>query len=138
MKGTRLQLENVDFRVDQERARCSADVLLQLDMFEYTGHFEAGIEEPPLRVIATATFDAINKALSASVGKTMEVALCTVGRMDPVFMDLPIFIVIVDVKLGERMVKPAGAVIAEHYDAYYAAAAASLDAVNRIVEKMLI
>ena len=67
----------------------------------------------------------------------MEITLRVAEEMQPLFMDMPMFIVIVDVVIGERTLKPAGAVIAEHEDCYYAAAAASLDSINRLVEHML-
>jgi hypothetical protein len=116
-----------------------AKVQLNLGLREFIAQIEVNGKGPEaeMHAVALATFAATNEALHASVGVTLEISLRAVEEMRPVYMDQPMFVVVVDVRFGERLLKPAGAVIADHEDYYYAAAAASLDAINRLVDRLL-
>jgi hypothetical protein len=135
----RLQLEEVDFSLNRNAGKRYANVQLNLGGREYIGNYEVSGDDlqAEMHSVAMATFTATNQALSYTVGLTLNITLRAVEEMRPVFMDQPMFVVVVDVAFGERLLKPAGAVIAEHEDCYYATAAASLDAINRLVDKLL-
>jgi hypothetical protein len=135
----RLQLEEVDFSLNRNAGKRYANVQLNLGGREYIGNYEVSGDDlqAEMHSVAMATFTATNQALSFTVGLTLNITLRAVEEMRPVFMDQPMFVVVVDVAFGERLLKPAGAVIAEHEDCYYATAAASLDAINRLVDKLL-
>src|SRR5438552_17368787 len=130
----RLQLVNVDFSVNRSEGKRYANVQLKLITHEFIGHCEVTGNDlaAEMHAVSLATFAATSQALAARVGVTLDITLRAVEEMRPVFMDQPMFIVVVDVAFGERLLKPAGAVIAEHEDCYYATAAASLDAINRL------
>lgn len=137
MKGTRLQLRKVDFHLNYDANKCRASVQLRLGKEEFLSHYEADINEFPLRVIALATFAAVNEALRAKIDMTIEISLRVVEEMHPMFMEKSLFVVIVEIVAGKFTFKPTGAVVADSHDAHRATAAAALDSVNRLVHHLL-
>lgn len=132
---TRLQLKKVEFSAEDAGQR--AGVLLKLGSKEYRGDFEAGADDSALRIIAEATFIAVNRALGENVGMSVDVTLKVAEELKPIFMEKSLFIVIVDVQAGSFNYKPTGAVVAENKDAYRATAAAALDSLNRLIQHIL-
>jgi hypothetical protein len=129
VSASRLQLKKVDFHTKETTA--IATVSLRLGASEYVSHYEASKEESPLRSIALATFGAVNEALRDTANMTVEINLRVAEEMHPIFMAKSLFIVIVDVKAGTF------AVVADSNDGFRATAAAALDALNRLVQRLL-
>jgi hypothetical protein len=134
---TRLHLKRVDFNSNADTRKCRASVYLRLGANEFLSHYEANIDEPPLRVVALATFAAVNQALKDTVSMSIEITLRVAEELHPNFMAKSLFIVIVDVVAGTFSFKPTGAVVADHEDAYRATAAAALDSLNRLIQHLL-
>ncbi len=137
MSKTRVQLKKVEFLENEENNKYQAAVLLKLGANEFIGEHQADSTESPLKVIALATFDGVNKALQNSVNLSLKISLRVAEEMRPVYMTKSLFVVIVDVVAGTFSFKPTGAVVAEPHEAYRATAAAALDSLNRLIQHLL-
>ncbi len=137
MSKNRLQLRRVEFTENEEANTHQATILLRLGAVDYIGQYEAERSESPLKVIALATFDGVNKALLSSINLTLKITLRVAEEMKPAYMTKSLFVVIVDVIAGTFSFKPTGAVVAEAKEAYRATAAAALDSLNRLIQHLL-
>jgi hypothetical protein len=129
----RLQLRRVEVITDPISGKTSATVSLGINNFEHQGYYESSNMESELRIIALATFEAINQVLEEHIDLSLETKLLVVEEMRPVFLEKSLFVVIVDVVAGTFAFKPTGAVVAEHQEAQRAIAAAALDSLNRLI-----
>ncbi len=137
MSKNRLQLRRVEFTENEEANTHQATILLRLGAIDYIGQYEAERTESPLKVIALATFEGVNKALLSSINLTLKITLRVAEEMKPAYMTKSLFVVIVDVIAGTFSFKPTGAVVAEPKEAYRATAAAALDSLNRLIQHLL-
>lgn len=137
MSKSRVQLRKVEFIEDEETNKCQAVVLLRLGVNDYIGQYEAERTESPLRMIALATFEGVNKALQDSINLSLKITLRVAEEMKPAYMTKSLFVVIVDVVAGTFSFKPTGAVVAESHEIHRATAAAALDSLNRLIQHLL-